>query len=427
MHYDDDDLLAFAHGLEDAPAGVEEHLTACLDCGARLRSLRHITDGLVRQTPGVEFFQRYEAAQERELATAHVHLRMGTVDQAPPTLGLVRALLLEAQAHLGSDLAVARSRSEQAISVALSIPEGAYPLAAIVLARGDAHREHANALRLLGHFPGALGALDRAAADCESLYASACPLAQVEFSRALVLFKMSRFAAATAALHACSDTFLEFGDVAGSTKARFMQASIYFEEGSITKAGAVFESLLDPVRRAVDREMLARLESNLGACAIALDDEPSARAHFGNALGLFEELHLDTEKVRIRWNLARLTLRRDPGASLRPLQEVRISFQTLGLGMDAALVALDMVEALLATGDTERAERLSAELLTAFQRMDANLNVTQALTYFHESTKARRATTRLTRSLRAYLGTPASRRSNLPPKHPSERFSRVSR
>lgn len=406
-HYDDDDLLAFAHDLQDAPAGVEEHLTTCLECAARLRALQQITRGLTQETPGVAFFRSYEAAQEHELAIARGHLSTGTVEKAPRTLGLVRALLTDAQGHLGNDLATAYSRSELAIRIAESVSEDAYPRAAVLLARGDAHREHANAQRLLGQLPEALADLERAETHYEALYASAYPLAQVGFARALVLFKMSEFAAAAAALHACSDTFLEFGDIAGFTKARFMQASLYFEEGAITKAAAVFELLRESVERTGDRELLARLYSNLGACAIALDDEPTARAHFGNALVLFDELHLETEKVRIRWNLARLKLGRDPGTSLRPLQEVRLAFQTLGLAMDAALVALDMVEALLATGDAERAEYLSAELLTAFQRMDANLNVTQALTYFHESTKARRATTALTRSLRTYLETPA--------------------
>jgi len=400
-HYDEDDLLTYVHQRASAPSGIAEHLLVCLACRATIEELQSITADLLREDVPPAF-RAYEEQRCAEDALAVVKLANGEIPRRG-TLGTVRACLRRAHDALDQHPLEALNWSAAATSIAINISTDSYPSGVVKHARGGAHREAANALRMLGQLPDALGRLESAEQCYEETYTGAYPIAQVAFARALVHFAQSDLPSADRDLQECSAIFREFGDTVAYIKAQLMAAAILFRQGAIDRAAAVFATLVTPLEQSGDQEPLARVYSNLGACSVALGDETGARASFNKAFPLFEALQMGTEKIRVHWNLARLTLHEEPQESLRPLQQVRISFQTLGMSMDAALVGLDMVEALLRTGDENRAEHLAAEVLVTFQHAQANVRAMEALAYLQAAMRARRATPALARYVREYV------------------------
>jgi len=405
-HYDEDDILSYLHGRPGTPRGIAEHLLACPECRTTLEELRSLAADLVRaDVPAA--IRAYEERRQVEDARAEEQLsREGLPRQG--TLGTVRACLRRAHELLDQHPLDASRWADAGCAIAFSIPTANYPPGVVAHARGDAYRESANALRMLGKIPEALERLEVAAQCYGETYTAAYPLAHVAFARALVHYTQSDYARAEREITECSAAFREFGDTASFVKAQLMAAAILFGQGAIDQAARIFASLVQPLEESGDEETLARVYSNLGSCSVALGEATSAEAYFIQAMRLFEERGMNTEKLRVRWNLARLTLQRQPEESLRPLQEVRVTFETLGMRMDAALVGLDMVEALLITGDELRAERLAVEVLLTLQREQANLKATIALTYLQTAMQARRATPSLARYVREYVENPTS-------------------
>ena len=129
-----------------------------------------------------------------------------------------------------------------------------------------------------------------------------------------------------------------------------------------------------------------------------------ASGYFAQALSLYEALGLETEKIRTRWGLGRLLLgagKVDEG--IDRLREAKREFDSVGLTNEAAQVTLDIVEALLAGGDSSEVTRLCAGLVESFVAAGMTGNALQALGYLREAVASGRADGALVADVRAYL------------------------
>ncbi|MFP5247600.1 MAG: hypothetical protein ACLGH0_12990, partial [Thermoanaerobaculia bacterium] len=107
---------------------------------------------------------------------------------------------------------------------------------------------------------------------------------------------------------------------------------------------------------------------------------------------------------------------------LTRLREARREFEALGLRSDAALVTLDLAEALLATGQpgaAREAAELSASLVDLFTSVGMTGHALTALAFLREAFAGGNATPALVRHVREYLETYPDQTGNpfFPPSH----------
>ena len=122
------------------------------------------------------------------------------------------------------------------------------------------------------------------------------------------------------------------------------------------------------------------------------------------AVKLFEELGLETEKARLRFGLGRMLVAggkfRDGIAMLRA---ARSEFEKLEMTGEAGVVALQMVEALLASGVPGEVPAICRSLVEAFTAAGMPSNALTALAYLREAAVQERATPAVVAHVRAFI------------------------
>lgn len=429
-HYDSDDLLAYL-AENDAVVDLAEvaaHLEDCAECTQRLAAVR--VDYNILSDPGVweeelgiitpppSRFAEYTAkrqAMEREAARADVVF----ADLATRPLWAWTERLAVAPEDCTESLAsrmTAAARAEEE-----SDPKRAMELLAIAesvafLARGDSEtaevfaeisKERANALTMLGDYPAALSAIDRA----ERIYArgsiATFNLAFTQWARANVFFEMGRYAEALPLGQRAASVFEQFGDTLRESQVRVLIACVRYEQGEIAAAERLFLALLQPFEEADDRVTQARLFTNLACCRLSQGDVPGTELYAKRAVALYAEFHMETEIIRTRWALAKTRLKRgDMQSGIDALAAVAAEFQQLGMLVDSAEVELDILAELLRHRQFGRAAAIAARLHATFAAVEARVSAARALAHLHQATLAAAATPDLVRAVRHVLTHP---------------------
>ncbi|HYI12077.1 MAG TPA: tetratricopeptide repeat protein [Thermoanaerobaculia bacterium] len=427
-HYSRDELLAYLDrndAMVDLTA-VETHLAGCEACAERLRevdldyaALSDWTvwandDGAPVDPKRVSaFVSLYEAKLVDEAAAAALFAEL----TIRPLETWLEHLMVRPDgctvAMVACLIGEARGQEEARPRDALSILDVAESLAAHDIAGPgkretlfDLWRARATAFMVLGDYPVALAALDTAEAMVEGP-AEGFDRAFLTWGRANVYFQMGRYAEALPLIEAANRVYQQFGDELRELQTRIALGSIYFEQGDIERAMATFESLLDPLCQAGEDTSIARVLSNVACCYLAAGDPPKAETHAAKALRFFDRLGLDTEKIRTRWALGRVHLRRgDTEQGVSDLRVVAADFRSRGLEVDAASVELDIVEACIDQGAYARAATIAANLATTFARAEARLDVVKALAHLRDAAEKMNATRDLVRTVKHLLAHP---------------------
>jgi tetratricopeptide (TPR) repeat protein len=182
---------------------------------------------------------------------------------------------------------------------------------------------------------------------------------------------------------------------------------VLFDRNRYREARELFLALVVMAKNAGDAATLARLYLNIANCQLRLNELPSADVYFARALSLYEALGLETERIRTRWSIGCLRIAAGEVADgLGRLREAQREFEELGARTDAALVTLDIAEALLAgatsTGAREAAE-LCAGLVRGFSEVGMTGNALTALGLLQEAFASGAVTPQLVRQVREYL------------------------
>jgi uncharacterized protein YkwD len=115
-------------------------------------------------------------------------------------------------------------------------------------------------------------------------------------------------------------------------------------------------------------------------------------------------LGIKTDLTHTRWILARtLVLSKRAASAIPLLREAWRDFESLEMEADAALAALDLVEALLVTGDIEHVPAICRTLLDRFTRAGMNSPAVTALAYLREAVAAGQANRTLVRHVQKFL------------------------
>jgi tetratricopeptide (TPR) repeat protein len=427
-HYTRDELERYAEDGSsfDGAATLESHLGRCAECRATLDDARtflaqlsspevwHFADEMVSREhtwPLVDLQGRIE----REDAEARVMLRRPlssplrflwasvAAKRRFRTGGVVRLLCAESKRVREENPLHARNLADAAAAIADRLPDASYPAAGVNHLRGLAWKEVANALRYLGDLNGALGALDRAKRAYARLLVHDAEDAAVLFVRATIIWKQQRLDEALTMARAAAAEFARLGDHDRWVDARLLEGSILCDAHDGAAARNTFLDLRDHALG--DNPVLAgRIENNLANAYLELRDFGSATKHLLAAIQLYEGGNVRTEAARARWSLGCLALEGGNTAEAeRRLRAASTEFDQLRMTSDAALVLLDLMEALLVLGRSDEVRDVGSQLVARFTAAGMRPAALTAAGYLREAAVAETLTPKAVRHVRDFL------------------------
>jgi tetratricopeptide (TPR) repeat protein len=313
---------------------------------------------------------------------------------------LVRALILEGRKVRDRDVARAARLFQTAVT--LLEPNRELPAEYRALLLGTARVEQANALRHLGRLREAIGEIDRAEAELEGKPACTHELARAWLVRGSVLLKMGELTDALPWLRRTVNLFTAVDDERRVARARVVEANVLYELRRIDDACTLWRSTLPVFAIVRDRKNEAIVWLNLGWCALDMDHADEAKDWLERAEARFEKEGSPGELARSRWGLALHEARhgaRSEGIAL--LKRVQDALSSLSLGLDAAMVYLDIAECfLLPPSQPREAKALCRRLLPVFREAGAGREALRALAYLAEAARSNRLSPPLLRRVR---------------------------
>jgi tetratricopeptide (TPR) repeat protein len=180
--------------------------------------------------------------------------------------------------------------------------------------------------------------------------------------------------------------------------------------GRKLEAIPAYESLIGRARAVGAVTILARGLSNAATAYTEISALDTAEQYFIEAIMLYDELAIVTEKARAVWALASVVVKRgDLAAGEERLDLARRELQKLGLQNDHGLATLEWAEVRLARGEPERVAEACRKIVMRFESEGMMKNARVALAYVHEALARSAATPALLRHVRSYLESLPSR------------------
>lgn len=442
-HYTEDELSAYSlrpDALDDREA-VEQHVAACCDCRNTLDVIEAFDIALEDPVPwemSESMPVRREAppalldharaiaaadARARELVMplvdSAIRFRAARIDDDPRfyTLAVIRLLskvangMHERQPQFGLVLA------DTALNIVEKLPANLRARSAWHV--GTAWKERANALRYLGRFKEAEEALDRAEAAFESDdQVEPFDLAIVQYVRATICAETERFDETVRLARESASQFLFYGDQRRYLAARLVEGFGYYCVDRDREAAPIFESVIEAARAAQEMWILAGSLSNAAACYTHLHLYDKAANYYAEAVSVFTELEIPTERARTLWAWAAMKVESgDYDNGLPELERALDRLKRFDLSNDASLATLDLAAGLLAAGEPDRVPALCRSVAVTFASEGMTRSARKALAYLSEAVNSGTATADEVRHIRTYL--------ERLPTHPNQEFSQL--
>jgi tetratricopeptide (TPR) repeat protein len=318
--------------------------------------------------------------------------------------GVARRLSAHAHSVCLNEPLDALTFADAAISVAEMLPDDTYPAKAIYELRGTAWKERANAQRFLGQYPEALESLLRAERAYRHLASPSLGLSIVALVRGYVLCDQQRLDEAGAMAERAEHGFAHLGDEDRRMTALYLRAGIKFEARDINGAASLFRQVVSYAESTNNSLWIARGSDALGNCEVHRRNLGEGSMHFHKALTLFRETGSASELIRTQWGIAHVLLHGGKqNEAIRRLRDVAAEFEKLGMITDAALVRLDLVDALLAIGQTRQIVDVATRLFRVFTAAGMLTGALTALAYLREVASAGTLTPDDVQSVRSFL------------------------
>lgn len=347
-----------------------------------------------------------ELLAERKLLTSPTKTAFMNVlrDKRLLTGGVVRRLSAHAHEIYENEPLDAVTFADTAILIAEALPDDAYPWKAVFELRGAAWKERANALRVAGEFPSALDALTHAERAYRNLRSPGFGLSSVALVRAGVLLEQDRLDDAAAWAEKAEAGFAHLGQEERRMRAVFLRGSIQYEAAEIASAVKLFERVQEYGEAVSSLRWVGRASYAIGNCEVDRRNLGEASMQFHRALVIFREIGPDSERLATEWGLCRVVLhggnRRE---AIRRLRTVAAEFEKRAMITLAALVRLDLVEALLALGETKQIADTAGRLFRLFKDAGMMTGALTAIAYMEEAAMAGNLTATGVNAVRTYL------------------------
>jgi tetratricopeptide (TPR) repeat protein len=329
---------------------------------------------------------------------------MGAIEAAGgPSLAIATALYERGRALTFENPQAAERIHRVAVAVADRLPRDRAALSI----HGRAHMGRGNALGNIGDYPSAFDAFDAAEAVLTKSPQCIRELAEVWYSRARTHARQTAYQEATHWVRRARMIFDGTCDDRMGAVARLLEGGVLYETGSPAEAEQILRATLDPLEHARDRASLAFAYLAIGRCNIDLGEAKVARTWLERARAVFLKLRMRSEVVRAEWSLGWLrALHEDATGGLEQLYEARRNFEELAMPTDAALVGLDIVEALLLKepdGAAARAAQVCRSIIDTFQRCGETASARRAIAHLREAVQRDAADQSVVGEVRQYL------------------------
>jgi tetratricopeptide (TPR) repeat protein len=318
------------------------------------------------------------------------------------TAGVVRQLLERVRTLVRTSPPHALAVTELAVEIANDISLTAYPSDFVITVRSDAWRDNAYVLQYLGRFPEAIAAIDEAERLLRETAVPEYGLARIQLVRANILTWTDKLPEAISLACEAAKTFLAFGDRVKYATACMTQAVTLHEYGSIREALDIWESIKN--EPALDELTRVLIIYNMGLAHRELGSTAKAVEHITLATAEYELLGMNAEATRARWALATTLVSAGKFAAAIPLfDRAWKEFEAIEMDADAALVALELAEALLVIGQSERVPHICRALLDRFTSIGMTSRAITALSYLREVVAIGKAQPPVVRQVREFL------------------------
>jgi len=302
------------------------------------------------------------------------------------TGGVVRRLIRAAHGICDSDPLAALTFAENAIAIAEVLDPDRYSPAAADQLRGTAWKELAFAQMRLGRFPQALASLDRAERYHRRYRPNGANLSIVALLRGGVLYEQGHLDEAMAWAERAEHGFAHAGENRRRMDALFLRGAILFEAGRAAEAVLLFRQTIEYGEEAQNVRIIGRGSYATADCQLALENFNEASAHYHRALVIFREVGPEPDRLTTEWGIARLVLRVGKyDEAIARLRDVSARFERLQMVTDAALVGLDIVEALLALNKPRRIVAIARHLSSVFTDAGMLTGALAAIAYLKEA------------------------------------------
>jgi tetratricopeptide (TPR) repeat protein len=261
------------------------------------------------------------------------------------------------------------------------------------LVRGDAWRVHGSALSDVGDLDDALAAVSRA----DTFYAGVAGEHPGSVLAALVRGRIRYFQGhceeALEIVGEASEQLLhKHREPAHYVKARTMYAGFLLALQRYKEAEDVYRSIANIAEELNNDALSAFILQNVGMCNLHLGYVDEAKQCFEGALEMFTTLGLKADAPRPRGGLALVLIKQGKyGQATLELNQNRTAYLELGMALDAAKVALRIVEVAFLAGRTSRVPALCAEMLKTFTAAKLHREVLKVLSYLNYLAKHDRA------------------------------------
>lgn len=430
----EDAIIDFLISPDDVaePAAIEAHLASCQSCQETATSYRKFSQSLSspatweREEFGamvarhdesqLQDFLSYTRQIDQEVAasTELVEKLLGLDSIARAellelsseywTVGVTRELCERANGTVEKSPIDALGLSKLAIQVSQKLSPASYHAGTVFHLRGRALKEQALALKFLGRYPEALSSLDQAENTFAKASISEFDLAIVAFLRAMIFRDLQRVSEALVLAQKSAAIFSQFGHQRRFMHARILEAAILYSSGDLRSAKDIWTELLKVAKAENDTRTLASLMNNIGLCLVDLGDSSTAASYLMQAIALFKDLGLTTASLQSHWTLGRMLITSQKyNEGLTRLRSVHEQYELMEMSGEAGLVALDIVEALLATSRAEEAAVICRYLVEQFTRCGMSSNVLTAVSYLREALVSGKASPTLAKHVRNYV------------------------
>lgn len=424
VHYDDEALFQYAEGTSPIATEIESHVAGCERCSQELGSHREIVEALqsddVWNEPAaaprqfvVDVTEFADRAKAEDASASRVcdEVLSGPAAWWPQrmrqagdilTAGMVRELLERMRGFLTTNPANALQVTALAIEISNALPVTEYPCDYVVKLRAQAYRDHAYVLSFMGRYPEALEYSDRSRRLFEQVPLPEYDLARLAQVRATILRGIDRVDEAVALAREAAETFRRFGDEARYANARVIEAAMVFERREYAAALETFRILED--HPALDTTTRIGVIHNMAVCYREMGQLDKAAEQLSRCVTEYEMTGTVTERTRSRRALAQTLVKagRYPDA-IPVLRQTWREFEELDLIADGGLVALELAEALLLSGQAAEVPAICRNIVARFTRAGMTSRAITALSFLREAVALGQANPSLVRHVHDFL------------------------
>jgi tetratricopeptide (TPR) repeat protein len=319
--------------------------------------------------------------------------------------GVLDRISREIVAWMESDPQRALTLATVATTIADRLAADAYPAVVMAQIRANAWKDRAGALRYLGRYDEAIDAIERAEAVLSPFATVTHDRAVVRYLKATILQQIDQLDESELLLDWCASVFFDHGDLKRYIYCGIARGNLLYRLHRYNAAREAYALLLEAVRTTGDLESEARLQNNLGCCAIHLNDIPSAELHLSAAMARFRELGRDVEAIRNEMSAGRLLIMTGHVTlGIDTLHAARQQFLAHGLVEEAGLCGLDVAAALLDAAREPEARELAGRIAGEFAAAGLSPRALDALGYLREQFESQQATRATVHHVRDYLG-----------------------